>query len=64
MVKLKTVLMVNILLFSLIGTAHLARLLWQWEISFAGWSVPLWLNAVFVVLAGALVLMNGKQMKG
>lgn len=60
---LQTVLKINVALFSLIGLIHLSRLLWQWEVSFAGWDVPLWLNGLFFILAGLLVWVNAKQLK-
>ena len=63
MCKLKTVLCVNIGIFSVLGLIHVARLFMQWDVQFAGWSVPLWLNGVFVVLAGVLVYLNAKRLK-
>ncbi|MEK6901140.1 MAG: hypothetical protein AABX37_02260 [Nanoarchaeota archaeon] len=47
----------------MLGLIHVARLFMQWDVQFAGWSVPLWLNGVFVVLAGVLVYLNAKRLK-
>jgi len=63
MVELKTILTLNAGLFSVIGLVHLSRVIWQWEVSFAGWNVPLWLNGVFVILASVLAWVNWKQRK-
>ena len=63
MCKLKTVLGINVALFAVIGVVHLLRLGFQWDVQFDGWSVPLWLNALFLVLAGTIVWLNGKHLK-
>ncbi len=63
MCKLKTVLGVNVAIFSVLGLIHLARLLMPWDVQFAGWSVPLWVNGIFIVLAGILIYLNGKHLK-
>lgn len=41
-------------IFGVVALAHLWRLLARFEVVFAGWPVPLWVNAVGVVLTGAL----------
>ena len=51
---------INIAIFSLIALLHLVRLLFQWPVQFAGWNVPLWLNVVFVIMAGVLIYLNAK----
>lgn len=30
--------------FGMIGTLHLLRVIYGWEASIAGWSVPMWLS--------------------
>jgi hypothetical protein len=42
------------LIFLLIAVLHLLRLVFGWEAVFEGWSVPQWLSAVALVVAGYL----------
>lgn len=63
MCKLKTVVGLNIGLFSLISLVHLSRLLWQWPVTIGNWPVPLWLNGIGVVVAGGLAYLNSKHLQ-
>lgn len=41
-------------IFALVAAVHLARLIFGWEITIAGWALPLWVSVIGVVLAGWL----------
>lgn len=62
MCKLKTVLWINVVLFSLIGILHLLRLLRGWPAQIGGWDLPLWLSVIALILSGVLVYFNGKHL--
>lgn len=63
MLKLKTVLQINIALFSLIGLVHLLRIVLQWNIRFGEKAVPYWSNLIGIIIAIAMVYINAKHMK-
>ncbi|MDQ6636037.1 MAG: hypothetical protein M3Z10_14895 [Gemmatimonadota bacterium] len=44
------------LLFGLLAIVQLVRLLFRWPVQVASVSVPLWVSALAVVIAGALAL--------
>lgn len=62
MCKLKTVLGINVALFSVIGLIHLFRVILGWPMQFANWNVPVWLSGVGLVVAGVLVYFNAKHL--
>ena len=63
MLKLKTVLLINIALFSLIGLLHLLRIILQWKVSFGEKAVPYWPNLIGILIAIAMVYINAKHVK-
>jgi hypothetical protein len=42
------------LLFLLVAVAHLLRLLLRWSVILNGWTVPMWVSAIALVVAGFL----------
>jgi len=44
------------LVFALVVLGHALRLAFDWPITLAGWTVPMWLSWVAIVVAGALSL--------
>jgi hypothetical protein len=42
------------IIFLLIGLLHLLRVLYGWDAIVAGWSVPIWISWVALVVAGYL----------
>jgi hypothetical protein len=40
--------------FALVALAHLLRLIYNWQVVFNGWNVPMWLSWVGLIVAGAL----------
>ena len=39
------------IIFAVIGTVHLLRLIFGWQIVLVGWVVPVWISAFGVVIA-------------
>jgi len=63
MCSLRTVLWLNVGLFSLIAAIHVLRVFFQWEILFEGWSIDYWLNGLAFVLLGIMIYFNGTHLK-
>ena len=42
------------LIFLLVAVAHLLRLLLKWSVILDGWTVPMWVSAIALVVAGLL----------
>jgi hypothetical protein len=42
------------LIFLLVAVAHLLRLLLRWSVILDGWTVPMWVSAIALVVAGFL----------
>ncbi|MGD1209968.1 MAG: hypothetical protein ABR973_01260 [Candidatus Acidiferrales bacterium] len=42
------------LIFLLVAVAHLLRLLLRWSVILNGWTVPMWVSAIALVVAGFL----------
>ena len=47
-------LLVSAVIFLLVALLHLARIVFRWSAVIDGWSVPMWLSWVGIILAGAL----------
>jgi hypothetical protein len=47
-------LLVSAAIFSLVALLHLARVVFGWSAVIGGWSVPMWLSWVALIVAGAL----------
>jgi hypothetical protein len=47
-------LLVSAAIFSLVALLHLARVVFGWSALIGGWSVPMWLSWVAIIVAGAL----------
>ncbi len=52
--KQKTFTLLAGAIFALIALGHLSRLAFQWPILLGGWSVPLWVNGVALLISGYL----------
>ena len=48
------------LIFLLIAIMHGLRLAFRWEVVLNGWSVPMWVSVVAMVIAAYLTLMGLK----
>lgn len=46
------------IIFLVIGLLHLTRAVYGWEAVINGWSVPIWLSFVIVLVAGYLALQG------
>ena len=42
------------LIFLLVAIAHLCRFLLKWSVVINGWTVPMWVSAIALVVAGYL----------
>jgi hypothetical protein len=47
--------------FALVALAHLLRLVYGWEVTLAGWLVPLWVSVVGLIVAGGLAAMVWRE---
>ena len=43
-------------IFGIVAIVHILRLAFGWPAQIAGWSVPMWVSWVAIVLAGGLCL--------
>ena len=50
----KTFSLVAGIIFSLVAICHLLRLVFGWPMIIAGWTVPLWLSFVGLIISGFL----------
>jgi hypothetical protein len=48
-------------IFAIVALLHLLRLIYGWEVTFAGWVVPLWLSVIGLIVAGGLALMVWRE---
>ena len=51
----------NVFFFSLVLLLHLIRLVFGFEVQFAGWNVPLWLSGLAVLVLAFLLYLNYKE---
>jgi uncharacterized membrane protein YjjB (DUF3815 family) len=42
------------IIFAVVALVHLLRLVYQWQVVFNGWVVPMWLSGFGLIVAGAL----------
>ena len=49
--------MIAVAAFAVIAVAHLLRLFASWEITVAGFVIPVWWSAPGLIIAGGLALM-------
>jgi drug/metabolite transporter (DMT)-like permease len=47
-------LLVTAVIFSLVALLHLVRIIFGWSAVIGGWSVPMWLSWVALIVTGAL----------
>jgi hypothetical protein len=47
-------LLVTAIIFSLVALLHLARIVFGWSAVIGGWSVPMWLSWIALVVTGVL----------
>ncbi len=50
-------------IFIIIALLHLARILWSWNAQIGGWTVPLWISWVALVVAAYLGWQGFKHAK-
>ena len=54
MMNRRVYLLVTATVFAIIWLSHLLRILFGWEAVISGWTVPMWLSWVAVVITGVL----------
>jgi len=47
--------------FALVALLHLLRLVYDWQVVFNGWVVPMWLSVIGLIVTGALSLLVGRE---
>ena len=52
---------IAVAVFVLVAIVHLLRLFLGWEVSVAGFVVPVWWSALGLVIAGSLALMLWRE---
>ena len=45
-------------LFAIVALAHVLRLLQGWEIVVAGWTVPMWVSVIGLIVTGLLAFFG------
>jgi hypothetical protein len=50
----KAYLLVSAIVFSLVALAHVARIVFGWSVVVGGWSVPMWLSWIALLVTGGL----------
>lgn len=54
MLSQKTFSLIAGLIFSVVALLHLLRLVYSWHVEFAGWSPPMWVSWLGLLVAGFL----------
>jgi hypothetical protein len=54
----KTFSLVAGVIFALVALLHLVRIFMGWPVDIGGWSVPMWVSWVAVVVAGGLAALG------
>lgn len=52
--NMKTFATASTVIFALVAVLHLIRIIAQWSVVIDGWSVPMWISFVGLVVAGLL----------
>jgi hypothetical protein len=55
---------IAVVVFALAALLHLLRLLFGWEATIAGLTVPIWLSLLGAVIAGGLAVMVWRESRG
>ena len=50
----KRYLLITIVVFAIVTAVHLLRIVFDWSVVIAGWSVPLWVSWAGMVFAASL----------
>lgn len=58
---MKTYLIVVSIIFTVVGAAHLARVIFQWPVLVNGWDVPMWVSVGGTVVPLALSVYGFMQ---
>ena len=60
----KTILGINIAVFSVVAILHLLRVILSLKLKLAGRIIPFWFSIIVAILLAILIYYNIKQLKG
>jgi prepilin signal peptidase PulO-like enzyme (type II secretory pathway) len=55
---------IAVVVFTLVALLHLFRLVFGWEATIAGLTVPIWLSLLGTVIAGGLAVLVWRESRG
>jgi len=50
--------LISAIFFAVVAVAHLARIVWQWNVTVDSYLVPMWMSVVGIVVAGVLSFLG------
>ena len=50
----KSYLLITAIVFSIVGVVHLLRIVRGWEIAIGGWTVPMWVSWLGLIVSAVL----------
>ena len=50
----KTFLMISAAIFGVVAVVHLVRILMDWSVVIDGWTIPMWVSWVGLIVSGGL----------
>jgi hypothetical protein len=56
----KTFSLVAAIIFAVVALLHLARIFMDWPVVIGGWSVPMWVSWVALIVAGSLAFFGSR----
>jgi hypothetical protein len=56
----KTFSLVASIIFAVVALLHPARIFMDWPVVIGGWSVPMWVSWVALIVAGSLVFFGSR----
>jgi len=56
--------MIAVVLLGVVALVHLLRLVFGWEAVIAGWTVPMWVSAIGLVLPAAVAFLVWREHRG
>jgi hypothetical protein len=60
----KSYLLATAIVFSVIGLLHLLRIILGWEAAIAGWTVPMWLSWLALIVSAAFASLPASPTRG
>ena len=57
----KTFSVVAVIIFAVVALLHMARIVMNWPVVIGGWSVPMWVSWIALIVAGSLAFLGSKS---